>query len=160
MQQSHVKTAMGLVAIAAVMLTISVQGAWAQSVSVGEAIEPLAPGVTVRVVREGPRFVGGGDECSLLKDPQIPLPWECDGSPPFPRAFGTFGAFTIGFDAAGNAYHVSDTEGFLNFGNGTVGHLLRRISPTGVTEDVARVIRQGVGLPDFTPTGAVIDVTS
>ena len=137
--------------ILAVVLSCA-SSVWAQSVSIGEAIEPLIPGLTVRVVREGPRVVNGADQCAGTS----PTSWECVGSPPFPPAWTTYGAFTIGFDAAGNAYHVLGID--TDFGAGKSGNLLRRVSPFGAMEDVARILRSQPGTR-FDPTGAIIDAT-
>lgn len=129
--------------IAGVMLCAS--SAWAQSVSIGESVVPLAPGITVRIVREGPRIVNGADQCGS----DFPTAWGCPGSPAFPPSWGIHGAFTIGFDAVGNAYHVT--------GDGTT--ILRQVSPAGVVEDVARLISI-VGNTEFQPQGAIVDVTN
>jgi hypothetical protein len=144
--------------ILAVVLSCA-SSVWAQSVSIGEAIEPLIPGLTVRVVREIPRDAGGGDRCAGTS----PTIWECVGSPAFPPAWTTYGAFTIGFDAAGNAYHVSGVS--TDFGADKHGIILRRVSPAGVMEDVAGLVKQVCLSANcftqnrFDPTGAIIDVT-
>jgi hypothetical protein len=138
---------------------------WAQTGSIGESLEPLLPGLVVRVIRETPRSENGNDVCSPFLHPTEPLPWECIGSPPFPGNWGVYGAFTVGVDAAGNAYHVATSQTFTNLGNDRYGNLLRRVSPAGVSEDVAHVIRQVCMSENcalsmiFNPEGLVIDVT-
>jgi len=120
-------------------VVLSGTAAWAQSPSVGEAIEPILPGLTVRVVRESPRDVDGRDLCDLSFQPFREIPWECSGGAPFP---------TVGFDAAGNAYHVPDSYGLgVELEPYKRGNHLRRVSPTGVMEDVARVVRRHCLVP-------------
>lgn len=141
-------------------LALCASSVWAQTETIGDAIVPLLPGLTVRVVREVPRVVNGVDQCAVPGiAPANPLPWECVGSPPFPPAWSTYGAFTIGSDAAGNAYHVPYSTVLRDFGDGTTGYFLRRVTPDGAMEDVARVIIRS-GVMEFDPTGAVIDVTN
>ncbi len=142
------------------VLVLSVSPALAQTGSLTDAIVPLLPGLSVRLVREAPSIVNGADQCYF----QSPAIWECVGSPAFPPAWTTYGAFTIGFDAAGNAYHVANAGGSVGFGDGTSGVLLRRVSPDGVMEDVAG-LRKGVTLADgtqrrFSPTGGIVDATN
>jgi hypothetical protein len=117
-------------------LVLCASSAWAQSVSVGDIIEPLVPGLVVSVIRESPLYVNGLNVCGSL-GPK-PIPWECGGSPAFQTSPGSF---TIGVDAAGNSYYVTEIPHFIDFGNGRHGNLLRRVSPTGATEDLARVLR-------------------
>lgn len=129
----------------------------AQMPGIGESVAPLLPGITVRVVREAPREVNnGGDFCGG----NYPTIWECPGSPPFPTSWGVNGNFTIGFDAAGNAYHVANNP--FAYPDGSA-NLLRRVSPSSVMEDVAVVYRTRTisgWYMRFDPQGAIIDVTS
>jgi len=126
----------------------------AQTISVGDMVESLSPGISVRVIRESPHNVNGQEVCQG----PLPLPWECGGN-------GVNGGslITIGADAAGNAYHI--TSGYTDFGDGRTGALLRRITPTGVTQDLARVFERVCLSADcsisknYANTASTIDVT-
>lgn len=147
--------------LAIVAMTFCTSTAMAQTVSVGDIIEPLVPGLIVSVIRESPLYVNGQSVCGSL-GPK-PIPWECGGSPAFQTSPGSF---TIGVDAAGNSYYVTEVPHFIDFGNGRHGNLLRRVSPTGATEDLARVLRTLCVSGDcsasigYGPQNLFIDVTA
>ena len=122
--------------LAIAAMTLCTSSALAQTVSVGDIIEPLVPGLAVSVISEAPLYVNGVHVCSSIAP--RPIPWECGGTPGFQTSPGSF---TIGVDAAGNSYYVTEVPHFIDFGNGRHGNLLRRVSPAGTTEDLARVLR-------------------
>jgi len=135
---------------------------FAQTVTISEAIELLDPGLSAQVVRERERDLYDSDICD-----NGPVPWECLSG------FYSPVGYTIGVDAAGSTYHVTSSQNqYLDFGGGRSGEILQRTNRSGVSTDIARIVRRvclGTGpwpQPEcypakFLSVGAVgLDVTS
>ena len=102
---------------------------FAQPVTISEAIELLDPGLSVQVVRERDRIVNGQSVCNAT----LP-PWEC-----WSIFYSPLG-YIIGVDAAGSTYHVTSED--FDFGGGRRGEILQRMNRSGVSTDIARIVRQ------------------
>ncbi len=100
----------------------------AQSISITDCIQPIAPGLTVRAVREEPRDPAGAN-CSPDAGP-----WEC--SPEGGTVTGAALWTSAGTDAAGNTYVLAgDASAPASYWH------LQRINETGATEEVAQITR-------------------
>ena len=101
----------------------------AQSVSVIEAVEPISGSLSVSLVRETVSPLAQ----SICAENPAPL-WECGQDAP------VYGA---GVDALGNVYFLTEDgtgNGPVDFGGGKSGRILRRTTPSGMQEDLARIV--------------------
>jgi hypothetical protein len=130
-------------AVTFALAALGTNAAWAQCPTIVDALEAVAPGVTLKVVRDvslgdNPGYCTSSNVNCITNTPTFnrTLPWECAaqyGSLPAPGF-----ALAIGVDAAGNTYDLAP-PGKLCFPLGHSGYVLERISPSGTSEVVARI---------------------
>lgn len=130
--------------VIAAVLSSCAGTAWAQTPGISDGVVPLAPGVTVSVIREA-SLVPDSSYCSGTA-----APLECRTRYETVQWIGLSPGLAVGVDAAGWAYQTS-TAFQLDFSEGQ-GTLLQRIGPDGATQDLARIYRYRFFAP-FTTVG-------
>ena len=118
---------------------------FAQPYSIASGLVPIAPGVTITVVREA-SLTSSPNYCS-----GFPHPSECDAPSATSPYLGDLPKSPIGVDAAGSAYKIDLVGYSLGDGDGTY---LQRTMRDGVTENVVSLYRQRCLDPPACTVGA------